>query len=736
MFRQVLSLILFAFGVLGGYYGIRFLFFQKKRYIENYVLGIFCLASATWSIAYSCFIMQDAPEQAKVFHCIGFAASISYLVCAQMLVCKIGGLKWQHRVLLDGISFFGFIVYLLFIKTDTVRYYTDRIGMTSTSLKGITYVCYMIYMFLATCNIFLVCVYMIRRTKYKRLHAFGCKIFVVQFLIVGGCVLDTIFAKHGIGAISAITIMQFMGMVVLIQAVMAYNSVRMNMENISGFVYYSLSMPVLGYDMEKKLKIVNEAAAEFLKVDQQEMEKDEISVNKLFQLEEEQVFGFEGKQKSIDAFCCNGVYCNLAVNRVNDSYGDYIGYIIILTDLTERMQTLQNLEDAKLEAEAANRSKSVFLANMSHEIRTPMNAIVGLSEIVLNMEASDKVKEYVSDIKNSSLNLLAIINDLLDLSKIESGKMELECGDYYASNLFRDVHLVIDTQARKKGLDFSMDFSTEIPNKLYGDRVRIRGIFINLLNNAVKYTKQGGLSFEIAVTDKDEESVEFTCKVKDTGTGIKKEDLPHIFESFSQVDRKVHEGTEGTGLGLAIVKGYVDLMGGNIGVKSIYGEGTEFTIVFRQKVLDWSPMGTEFVQDEESTSLYSLGDMKFKDTKVLVVDDNLVNLKVAKKSMEHYGMDVDTADNGETAIACCRQEKYDIVFMDQMMPNMDGKQAMEYIRKLDSHYAVGGSCKIVALTANAISGARNELIEQGFDEYLGKPINFRQLERLLNKFLR
>lgn len=734
VFRQVISSVLFSFGVMGGYYGIRFLFLQKKQYIENFVLGIFCLASAVWSIAYSHFIMQDVTEQAGFFHSIGSAASIAYLICAQMLVCKIGGLKWKYRVLLDGISFLGIIVYILAVRTGTIEYYIDRIGMVASNPKGIAYSCYQIYMVIVMGNIFFGCIHMIRKAKQKRIRIFGYKILLVEFLIFGGSGLDVVFVKYGIGAISAMTIMQHIGMIVLIQAVMVYNSVRMNIENISGFVYYSLSMPVLGYDVKKRLKIVNEAAAKFLNVNQQEMEEEGISVTELFQLKEEQIFEFEGKQKSIDAFACNGVYCNLAVNRVHDTYGDEIGYIIILTDLTERMQNLQNLEEAKLEAEAANRSKSVFLANMSHEIRTPMNAVVGLSEIVLNMEISNKVKECVSDIKNSSLNLLAIINDLLDLSKIESGKMELDCQPYYTSNLFRDVHLIIGTQAKKKGLEFSMDFSSEIPNKLYGDRVRLRGIFINLLNNAVKYTKKGGLSFHVSIANKDADSAEFTYKIKDTGTGIKKEDLPSIFESFSQVDRKVHEGTEGTGLGLAIVKGYVELMGGQILVKSVYGEGTEFTIIVRQTVLDWKPMETEFTQDEEVASIYNLGDMKIKDTKVLVVDDNLVNLKVAKKSMEHYGLDVDMADSGEEAIACCRQVKYDIVFMDQMMPNMDGKQAMEHIRKLDAHYAIGGKCKIVALTANAISGVRDELIEQGFDEYLGKPINFRQLERVLKEF--
>lgn len=313
--------------------------------------------------------------------------------------------------------------------------------------------------------------------------------------------------------------------------------------------------------------------------------------------------------------------------------------------------------------------------------------------------------------------------------------MELESDNYYPAAVLRDVYLVVSTQAKKKGLEFQMDIGEGIPNRLFGDKVRLRGVMVNILNNAVKYTKEGKVTMKVEVVEKNQEEVLLRISSIDTGVGIRKEELPLVFESFSQLDRKVHQGVEGTGLGLSIVKGYVELMGDKISVKSIYGEGSTFTIELTQKIVDPSPMVMEEKMEQEVDASYSMGNLRVRDVRVLVVDDNHVNLKVAKNSMEYYGLQVDIADGGKKAVGLCQAKKYDIVFMDQIMPEMDGKEAMQEIRKFHDFYGPDGQGKIVVLTANAISGVRDQLLEEGFDEYLGKPINFKQLERILQKFL-
>ena len=237
------------------------------------------------------------------------------------------------------------------------------------------------------------------------------------------------------------------------------------------------------------------------------------------------------------------------------------------------------------------------------------------------------------------------------------------------------------------------------------------------------------------IIDRTEDTVKFEIKVSDTGIGIRKEDMDKLFDNFSQIDRKVNSDIEGTGLGLSIVKGYLELMGGSVHVESVYGLGSVFTVVFEQKILDNTPIGKSEITSQISSGESSISDLKFRDTKVLVVDDSRLNLKVAYHTFAQYGLEVETAASGEEAIYMCKQNLYDIVFMDQMMPEMDGVETMKMIRQISTHYEAGGHCKHIVLTANAIMGTRDKLIAEGFDDYLGKPINYKLLEIVLSRYI-
>lgn len=505
-------------------------------------------------------------------------------------------------------------------------------------------------------------------------------------------------------------------------------------------------------------------------------------------------------------------------------------------------------------AEKANRAKSDFLANMSHEIRTPMNAIMGMCELVLNEEdLSDDVRENCSNIHLSGRNLLGLINDLLDFSKIESGKMDLICEQYQLDSMLNDIINMAMARRGEKNIELLVDCDPNIPDKLYGDEVRIRQVLINLLTNAIKFTNEGGVLFRIKAR-RESYGLNLIFTIKDSGIGIKKENLSKLFQSFSQVDTKRNREIEGTGLGLAISKQLVKKMGGTIQVYSDYGEGTEFIVVIPQKVMEEEAiihiedrehkkllcyvqflryphpfvrkyyykliahmtndfgitcktcndfeilrqevetgdythiflgreeymehreyfealsdkMTVTVVQDRASRievgnkmrniykPFYSLsvgnvlngeklafnvGNQKVKKehfhaskAKILVVDDNAMNLKVASGLLQPYRMTILTATSGKEAIEMIRRSPdYHIIFMDHMMPGMDGVETAHAIREIPGDYFK--EVPIVALTANAVSGVQEMFKNEGFQGFVAKPIEMSAMERTLRRLL-
>lgn len=450
-----------------------------------------------------------------------------------------------------------------------------------------------------------------------------------------------------------------------------------------------------------------------------------MSISDFFEIDDD-IYKFLGEEKSVIQAICkkNSANCVINIDKIRDRYTDIIGYIVSVDDITEHKKMMTELE-------RANMAKTTFLANMSHEIRTPMNAIVGFSELLLKENLNSDQLEDVENIRDASYELLTIINGILDISKIEAGKMELVEHEYNLSDIIRSVIVQMKVPAEKKGLDFCVEIEPSLPKKLYGDSGKVREIMINLLSNAIKYTKNGSVTLKVRRGDLRDRVIEIAIDVLDTGIGIKKEDMASIFNSFERVDKTVREGIEGTGLGLPIVKGYIELMNGSINCESVYGEGSLFYVEIPQKIVDDTQVG-DISMDGERITKSRISDVKFERMKVLVVDDNAVNLMVIKKSLINYGLEVDTASSGLAAINKCKDTRYSVIFMDQMMPEMDGIEAMKKIRELSGYYEKDGDCKIVALTANAVSGVREEMIEYGFDEYLSKPIEYDKLESFLD----
>ncbi len=732
--KYILSQTIFTGFVLAIYFAVEVLRSRELKYKENKLFVNVCIFSAIWSLGFFGVIMQTDPQKAYLWRAIGMVGTFGYLISAQYLVCHLSGIKRLYCRVAEWFSLLGIIIFFFVIQKDQVTYKLSNIGMTYSFHQTFWNNFYIWYTVVVAINQCMFIIHMVKNPKVQRLRELGKKLIVVESGMLIGMLLDTVFPLFGQPAIPGSTIGQFAGLAAMYHALLFSNHSRITISNMSEFIYYSLNVPVLVYDTGEKLQILNDTAYSFFGVENENVEQ--ISIDKLFMIEKEKVFLFEEKSLSIDAVCChNDKYCNLAVNKIYDDYGDIIGYIIIVTDLSERMKTVQQLEEAIREAEYANKAKSTFLANMSHEIRTPMNAIIGFSDILLKMNITQEVRNHIQDIKWSSNNLLAIINDILDISKIESGKMEVIPDNYFTASLLNDVVLIIEPQAIKKGLQFKIKTDPTIPKELYGDKVRIRGILINLLNNAVKYTKEGTVTFEVSILAKKNNKIKLSFRVEDTGIGIKEENINTLFDNFERLDQKMHYAIEGSGLGLAIVKGYVMLMGGDIKVSSQYGVGSVFTVELEQEIIDASPMEKRDIHGEDLLNDIDGSVFRIQNVRVLVVDDNPINLKVASGILRTYGLEVDTALGGKEAIDLCRQKRYKMVFMDQMMPEIDGVQAMLQIRQENSYYAPQGEGKIIVLTANAIKGTREMLIRQGFDEYLGKPLNLERLEALLCRFI-
>lgn len=431
-------------------------------------------------------------------------------------------------------------------------------------------------------------------------------------------------------------------------------------------------------------------------------------------------------------FELNGRYYESHVKQIPGKRGVNQGYVVLVVDVTETRDYIDELKRVRQEAEQANIAKSEFLANMSHEIRTPMNAVVGLSEIIMEESRGRKVYGYACDIRSAAQNLLTIINDILDLSKAEAGKIELVTEDYSIRAVVRDVVNMMEIAAFQRGLSMLCEFDESMPSAYHGDAGRIKQILINIMNNAVKFTKEGHVKISVGGRITEEPDVELVSfRVEDTGCGIRQEDMEKIFEDFKQVDAKRNRGVEGTGLGLSITKRLVRLMKGNIEVESIYGEGTTFIIQLPQRIVDRRPLSA--VQDTPARELEILTPFTVEDYRVLVVDDNLINRKVALGFLKKYGFDLTEAESGPEAVELVKQNRFDIIFMDHMMPGMDGVEATRIIREECGEN--GRTPTIIALTANAMEGMRERFLQCGFQDFVSKPIDKKALHEVLIQWI-
>lgn len=406
---------------------------------------------------------------------------------------------------------------------------------------------------------------------------------------------------------------------------------------------------------------------------------------------------------------------------------------ILLMSVLSTVKSIIIMEQDKLQAQRESEAKAQVLANMSHEIRTPINAVIGMNEMVLRESSEESIRGYAMDIRNAGQTLLSMINEVLDFSKIESGKMELVPVEYDLGSLFHDLSNMISLKARNKGLRLNLHVSADLPGRLFGDEIRIRQILINLLNNAVKYTEKGSVTLRVSgERDGGDEILHFM--VEDTGIGIKEEDIPKLFMAFERIEEQRNRNVEGTGLGINIAMQLLSMMDSKLNVRSVYGEGSVFSFDLRQRIVSGEPIGDLEEKIKKRGAEYSRS-MMFTAPKarIIVVDDNEVNRRVFAGLLKNTKIVIEEAVSGEECLKKVFEKHYDIIFLDHMMPGMDGIETMRHIREKKEH-----PCKttpVIALTANAVAGAKEMYLSEGFNGFLPKPVVLEKLEKMIIELL-
>lgn len=419
---------------------------------------------------------------------------------------------------------------------------------------------------------------------------------------------------------------------------------------------------------------------------------------------------------------------------------DYKRLTIALDELKESERKLQianeNAIRARKEAEEANQAKSAFLAAMSHEIRTPINGVLGMNSIIMKETKDSMIREYSKNIENAGNGLLALVNDILDFSKIESGKMEVIPCEYHLSDVLSACYNMVFLRARDKGLDILFENNTTIPNTLYGDEPKIRQIITNLITNAIKYTEKGMVLLTADWEMGERNEMVLIISVKDTGMGIKKENIGKLFDAFTRLDEQKNRNIEGTGLGLKITKQYLDLMDGTIEVESEYGAGSEFTVRIPQTIVGSNDELGEFANyvhistEEEAAKTYRF---RCPKGKILIADDVEMNLKVLRGLLKDTGLLIDTVNSGKEAIEMVGKVAYDVILLDHIMPEMDGIETLQVIQSMDKIF--NPKTPVIMLTANFSISAAEEYKGKGFTDYLTKPVKESELNAMLIKYL-
>lgn len=730
---KILEYILFTFTILTIIMGVSIISRRGYPTKKKILFVTFAFSSGWWSFWYSQLIIQTNPDMGYLCRSIAMPGVFLFLILCTFVVIDLSQVKKKMSIPIMLFSLLGIIILPFNIQRDAIVFFVERFGMSYSFVPGFWTNAYNVYTVILFLNLLILIFTMIKKKNKKRQRMLGRYLLFSALAVFFGSILDTLLPLFGFGAFPGSTLTQFIGTAILYAAVMFDVKNQLSFENFSNIILYSFTTPVLLMNEKHVLVLANDAALTFFRLEEKQLLN--VRLENLF--EDMDITSALIKEKayveSQDIVLQRD--CSLSIDKLYDNYHDLLGYVIVINDISERKRFIDELMEARILAEKASDAKSAFLANMSHEIRTPINAVLGMDEMILRESNLDNIKECAANIRSSGKALLSIINDILDFSKIESGKMELIISPFHLSSTIYDLMTSLSLRAKEKNLLFECHLNPETPRELLGDELRIKQIITNLLTNAIKYTHKGTVSLTIEYEECGSHHINLICKVQDSGIGIKEEDIGTLFTSFNRLDGHKNYGIEGAGLGLSIVSNLIDLMNGKISVESTYGSGSTFTAEIPLEVINWEGIGEihDFTKETTEDNEASAVTFTAPDVSILSVDDNKINLKVFKGLLKETKMHVDLATSGEQCLAFVQKKKYDIIFLDHMMPGMDGVETLHKMKELENN--LSPDAPVVALTANALSGAKDQYFDYGFDDYLSKPIEYTELEKLILSFL-
>jgi len=732
--ENLLENILFATALCDIVFALHMLLGERRKIRSNRLFAAYAMAGALWSFCFGSLITAETEETAYFFRCVGMFGVFASLILLCILILGWVDVKQSIK---RGIKLFslGFIVIYPFnIRRESVEFFRTSWGMSYTFKFDLFGWIYVVLTVIFSFIFFAMVLKLVSKKSSLKNRFIGKRVFYALAGLVLGNIFDTVLPSLGYVAIPLSTFFQFVCTVCMFGLTSYIDESQLTQANAGKYIFHLVSTSILIYDNNKVLVQASDEAVDFLKLEGKRGKQ--LLISELFKIKEDEIPLWESDRASFEAPArVNGKHCLVSIHVMRDDFGEKTGNLVIVSDVTERHRIMEELEKERQRADEANNAKSEFLARMSHEIRTPINTVLGMNEMIRRESLDRQILHYSGNIALAGESLLSLINDILDVSKVEAGKMKIVCAEYETRTMFESLVDMFSLKSAGKGLEFEVDIDPKIPSRLYGDEVRVNQIIVNLLSNAVKYTKEGKVG--LVINGRPHENMcELTIEVYDTGIGISEEDQKSLFDPFTRFDDENNHSIEGTGLGLSIVKSLCGLMNARISLESEVGKGSKFTVVIDQEIVNPQAVGIISVNDGQERGQ---GDNKPLFTainaNILVVDDNRMNLEVIRGLLKRTKVTVDTADSGEECIAKICEKRYDIVFIDHMMPGMDGLETLDEIKKLMPNVNKSEKAAYIMMTANALKGAREFYVSHGYDDYISKPVGAAVLEKIVASYL-
>ena len=710
--------------------GISYFMREKNAGALRYYMLVMGFFGALWSGGYGIMGFTETGEVAAVFRAVGLVGVVGFMMTEALMIAYMVELpKWLFRAYAMIFGIFA-VVDLYFFIPDQHTFVRLNGRMCYYSTNSFGRMVHNIFLAFVAVTMIAMAILWVHKEKPKRQSYYVRAAILANIAILFSIIPDTILPMLGKPSFPSSAYGMFLTYMITWFWATRFNAFSITVGNLSQYIYESANTAILIFDEYFRLVLANPYGQELLGIKKIENQK----LMQLFQGTEAESGrikdGILRDNKGVAELVSvhGAISCSLNFSLARDFHDDPYCIVCFVYDLTKEKNMLE-------EVVRANEAKSQFLANMSHEIRTPINGILGMDSVLLKECHDENLREYAKNIQSAGQSLLSIINDILDISKIESGKMEILTIRYQLFSVLNDCYNLTKIKLQNKPVSFIMQINEKLPSWLYGDEVRIRQIINNFLSNAVKYTKEGNITFELDFEEKTDEQILLVITVRDTGIGIKEEDLGKLFESFTRIEEKRNRNIEGTGLGLNLTKNLVNLMGGEVFAESTYGKGSCFTAKIPQKIADAKPMGDFGKRYQQYLSTSDDDKLSFlaPDAKILVVDDVTMNLKVVEGLLKATKIQIDTAVSGSECLECVKTTPYQMIFLDHMMPEMDGLETLEHMKNLADN--PNAQTPVIMLTANAIVGAKEEYIEAGFTDYLTKPIRETELLEMILKYL-